>query len=90
MSPVEIPKQTSAVLVEVAVERARQDDQWGEQNHDGPVYLAILAEEVGEVAKAIVEHRYGDKLPIHIREELVQVAAVAVAMIEAFDRGHCR
>lgn len=85
-----IPEQTIGVLSQVAAERARQDSNWGEQNHDGPLYLAILEEEVGEVAKAILDHRYKNKMAIHIRDELVQVAAVAVAMIEAFDRGNAR
>ena len=42
--------------------------------------LTILTEEVGEVARAIIEGD-GDGLRI----ELVQVAAVAVAMIEGLD-----
>jgi NTP pyrophosphatase (non-canonical NTP hydrolase) len=43
--------------------------------------LAILTEELGEVARALNE-----KEPIeHLREELIQVAAVAVAWAEACD-----
>jgi NTP pyrophosphatase (non-canonical NTP hydrolase) len=43
----------------------------------------ILFEEVGEVAHALNEH-----MPIEeVRKELVQVAAVAVAWIEAIDMG---
>lgn len=89
----EIPKQTIDVLSEVAAERAQQEAQWGEQNHDGPIYLMILTEEVGEVAKAMRDYRYKGTLPAraeHIREALIQVAAVAVALIEAWDRGNCR
>lgn len=67
--------------MDVKVERARQDGKWGEQNHWPSWYYLILAEEVGEVAKAILEHREDE-----VRAELVQVAAVAVAMIESLDR----
>ena len=79
---------TESVLTEVGDERKRQDDRWGEQNHSLPVYYTILAEEVGEVAKAILEHRFGSirgNLE-EVREELIQSAAVAVAMVERIDR----
>lgn len=93
MAP-EIPKQTIDVLSEIAAERAAQDEKWGQQNHDAGTWLAILSEEVGEFSKAILEKRFpgsqGKINEAEIREELKQVAAVAVSMIEAFDRGHCR
>lgn len=72
-----------AVLIEVAGERVRQEQIWGEQNHGASRYYLILAEEVGEVAKAILEHKVKE-----YRAELVQVAAVAVAMIECLDRNN--
>jgi NTP pyrophosphatase (non-canonical NTP hydrolase) len=90
MSEPKIPEQTIGGLSEVGAERANQEAKWGQQDHDGPLYLTILTEEVGEVAKAILDHRYKKQPAAHIREELVQVAAVAVAMIEAYDRGNVR
>lgn len=95
---------TREVLVEVYVERSKQDDRWGEQNHpDGTgrdqdyllaesckilndhkaergtlTFRDILDEEVREV--------FAETDPERIREELVQVAAVAVAWVEALDR----
>lgn len=75
---------------EVALERIRQNDKWGEQNHHPMEWLAILGEEVGEANKAALEaHFSGYKRTGNLedyREELIQVAAVAVAMIESFDR----
>ena len=62
-------------------ERNKQDVKWGEQNHDIYKWLAILGEEVGEVNKAALEDQYDEVI-----DELVQVAAVAVAMIESLDR----
>lgn len=69
------------ILRSIALERRRQDAKWGVQNHDAPYWLAILIEEVGEVAKAIVEGHMAD-----LRTELIQVAAVVVAIIEWLDR----
>lgn len=74
---------TGSVLLEVHAERVRQDEKWGEQNHDPALFLTILTEEVGEVARAIL-----DKDTPGYREELIQVAAVAVSIVEAFDRAH--
>ena len=62
-------------------ERNKQDIKWGEQNHDIYKWLAILGEEVGEVNKAALEDQYDE-----VVDELVQIAAVAVAMIESLDR----
>ncbi len=74
------------VMLEVARERTKQDAKWGEQNHNGYTYLAILMEEVGEAAKAALHDQFGGKEAGGLRTELVQTAAVAVAMIECLDR----
>mgnify|MGYP001616241009 CR=1 FL=1 len=68
------------VLEEVREERKRQDELWGEQNHGDGMWLAILVEEVGEVANDINERSK------KLREELIQVAAVACCWVEAIDR----
>jgi len=83
---------SARVLNDIRTERRRQDERWGVQNHDPLTYMTILTEEVGEAAKAAVELRFGDPAGgedyrREYREELVQVAAVAVAMIECADRG---
>ena len=78
------------VLDEVRLERVRQDEKWGPQNHNPAEWLMVLGEEVGEANKAALEARfagefYASDKPsglIAYREELIQVAAVAVAMIE--------
>lgn len=79
-------------FIDIQDERNRQDEKWGEQNHALPIWHLVLAEEVGEVAEAILEARiagdYSRERHIKdIRQELVQVAAVAVAAIEYIDRG---
>lgn len=77
---------TVNVLYEVEIERERQEAKWGQQNHHPFHYLAILGEEVGEANKAAVQAFGEGGEWIEYRKELIQVAAVAVAMIECFDR----
>lgn len=79
---------TDEVLDHVAAERERQDEKWGEQNHLDWVWNAILMEEVGEAAEEVLTTAFGAAAKGHgdLRSELVQVAAVAVAWIEAIDR----
>lgn len=78
------------ILEEIRTERERQDKKWGEQNHHPMEWLAILGEEVGEANKAALEaHFSGYERTGNLsdyREELIQVAAVAIAMVESLDR----
>lgn len=87
-----------AIMDEVLKERIRQNEKWGEQNHDPEIWCMILGEEVGEVNTAALEanfsapHMNSDneaafrKHMDNYREELIQVAAVAVSMVQCFDR----
>lgn len=79
---------TSEVLAEVAMERERQDAKWGDQSGNTDlVWVAVLAEETGEVAQAVLKSHFEGGMDIlDVRQELVQVAAVAVAHIEAIDK----
>lgn len=74
------------ILLEVQIEREKQDTKWGEQNHSPADWCMILGEEVGEVNKAALEAKFGGKNLREYRKELIQVAAVAIAMVECFDR----
>lgn len=86
------------LLGDICRERTRQDDKFGPRGgmlaphyplDGGARYhamrnLSILLEEVGEVAKEVNElHEPGAQQ--RLREELVQVAAVAVAWLECLD-----
>lgn len=77
----ETTRHNSWSISNVLHEREQQDQKWGEQNHNPKIWLAILMEEVSEVAKALIENE-----PRNYRNELVQVAAVAISAIESFDR----
>jgi len=84
---------TGRVMGEVWDERRRQHNKRGERNYEPHVYAVILHEEVGEAAREICDYAFNPESPsaqrdcaIRARAELVQVAAVAVAMIESLDR----
>lgn len=77
---------TWKILDDVSIERERQDAKWGVQNHSSFTWLAILGEEVGESNQAALKAHFGNRGWAHYREELIQVAAVAVAMVECLDR----
>lgn len=80
-----------SIFEEIKRERKAQDAKWGEQDHKPIEWVAILTEEVGEVSKEALENHFKecyrdvDQLA-NYRKELVQVAAVAVAMIESLHR----
>ena len=77
------------IWLAIEAERARQSEKWGGVHAWGEgdcssirvrpeVKAAVLAEECGEVARAVLD---GD--PAQLRAELVQVSAVCVAWLEA-------
>lgn len=77
----------------VMSERARQDAKWGEQNHEPQLWMGILMEEVGELAQAVNETVFdngpGERAKggyENMRAEAVQVAAVALSIVECLDR----
>jgi|GEM_PF-1169025 len=76
-----------SALEEVLAERMRQNAKWGEQNHDPITWLAILTEEVGEFSEAALHLRFGGPKAAGLRAEAVQVAAVALQIVECIDRG---
>lgn len=76
-------RDTAIVCRDVQDERARQDLKFGSQREQShPLWNTILSEEVGEAATEVLEKDIDN-----LRMELVQVAAVAVAWIEAIDSG---
>ena len=73
------------IFCEIDAERERQERKHGPNTCAGQgvsdeLKSAILTEENGEVAKAVIEKNRDE-----LKKELVQVAAVAVAWLEALD-----
>ena len=62
-------------------EQQRQLEKWGEQRHNTFYWLAILMEEVGEMAKGMIE-RADEK---DIEKELIHCAAVCATWLENYD-----
>ena len=82
--------ESADVYAEVRQERVRQDAQWGERVEDSFVYAVALAEECGEVARAVHDIRFANGTVADLRAELIQVAAVAVQIMERIDGGRIK
>jgi len=97
----QLARYQSEALQSVLAERQRQDEKWGEQNHDPFTYLVILIEEVGEFAQDALQYRFGKDSGLpgagsaeenqqhqrdRMKEESIHVAAVALAIVECLDR----
>lgn len=54
-----------------------------EMHHDDPLWLPVLTEELGEVARELCDHRFNR--PHALRAELIQVAAMAQAWADALE-----
>ncbi|CAI2791389.1 Uncharacterised protein [Serratia grimesii] len=79
--------QRTEALNDVLAEMQRQDVKWGADRSLNPfVWGAILGEEVGEFHQAVLHDHYGGKAAGTSREEAVQIAAVALQIIEYYDR----
>lgn len=77
----------------VLQERNDQDKTFGEQVHDPAYWLAIMAKQVGQLGSAIIRRNWARDIEIRkaadvaVYREASQVAAVAVALMEAVRRG---
>lgn len=88
----------TAAMVSVKRERRAQHAKWGRQRLDWPLWLSILAEELGEAAREANQAHWGPSTRtaaeyaqqlIALRKELIQTAAVAVAIIEHINEVFC-
>lgn len=83
------------ILEDVAAERVRQDEQWGGVDHDDQhcyvTWMDIVRKRAdkAEMEANLYNYAYGDQemeVDAAYRKRLVEIAAVAVAAIEAHDR----
>lgn len=77
---------TNSAMASAIRERMRQNEKWGEQNHDLCTWSTILTEECGEFAEAALHDKFGGHAATGVRMEAVQVAAVALQIVEFLDR----
>lgn len=76
------------VRADIDLERADQDEMWGDQTHDPAYWLAILGKQVGQLGTEVLNYKWAAaeakaKRLDSMYQEAKQVAAVAVAMMEA-------
>lgn len=71
-----------AILGEVVVKRAEQDEEWGGPDHDDQHRLVEWCDFIEiQSRKALEECRAVD-----VRERLINIAALAVAAVQSHDR----
>lgn len=73
-------------ILKVKEERSKQNDKWGEQDHEADVWLVILFEEIGELAQAVLHDIFGDKATSTLKTELLHVAAISIQWLESIER----
>ena len=67
----------------VEAEMDRQVEKWGEQRHWNQDWFLIASEELGEIAKAILEND-----PAQLGVEMIQLAAVLETWYRSEDSPH--
>lgn len=74
------------IFAAIRAERQRQDEKWGPDHDPGDgVLLAVLLEEVGEVATELIGRWPEPAWPAWVKAELIQVAAVCVRWLELLE-----
>jgi len=73
------------IFNKVLEERQRQNDKYGDRDQHPCVWMTILTEELGEVAKEICDAGFDhEKLDSNYETELIQMISVGVAMLENY------
>lgn len=71
------------IFEQIRLERERQDRKWGTpQPNTLPEWAAILGEEYGEACQEILRVHFGGVDHSNLETEVIQVAAVCVALLE--------
>jgi len=76
---------TESVLADIRERRVAQYEKWGRSSHSVFQWLSILGEEFGEICDAVNKSVWGEANYKPLRDEIIDVAAVAVAMTEDLD-----
>lgn len=78
-----LPDDKARWIKEILAERKRQDQKWGyPQKNSFCEWASIIAEEVGELSKELNELNFGRGTLNQMEAEAVQVAAVALSILE--------
>lgn len=72
------------IYMGIAQEVENQFQKFGIQNHPDGFWLAIAVEEIGEIAKDLIENERGGER--NVDEEITQLAAVCVSWLDCRNR----
>lgn len=79
------------VMHAISLEMERQNDLWGQQNHEDLTWLAIMGEEFGETAEQCIPRGVGGCVDEdHLERELTQTVAVGMQWLMARNRRRMR
>ena len=70
------------IFIPVQIELQRAEEIHPNFPKDMFQQLAIMQEEAGEVTKAVLDYHFGKDTIEHVREELIQTAAMCVRMLQ--------
>ena len=72
---------------DVLEENKRQIVKWGVESLRPTAWASIIAEEMGELSKELLEYEYSGKLSPNLRVEAIQLATLALKIAEMTERG---
>ena len=75
----------SWIIKKIVNEKSSQLTKWGIQTHSPFEWLTIAVEELGSVAKAILEYEYRNGTKEKIVSEAIQVATLALTIAEIYE-----
>lgn len=90
--PGEVTNAQSGIFAEIALERDRQDGQWGESEYCPDVWALLISKHAGRLSADALSYLaapgYADQYPtvMDARRRAIIVAAVSVAFVECIDR----
>jgi NTP pyrophosphatase (non-canonical NTP hydrolase) len=76
------------IFKDISIKRKWQDEKFGEQNHHPLMWFSIIGEEFGEMCAAFNDYSLTEDTEYleKMEEEVIDVAASCVAMIECLNR----
>lgn len=82
----QLPRQTDRVLDDLREELYNQFDNWGHVDHPLALWVTIIAEELGEVSREVLDFKSCVTDRQRLYTETIQVAVAAIAMAEQVRR----
>lgn len=84
MKDLELKTLESCLIPCIRIESDQQIEKWGIQDQHPFEWMTIITEEVGEMAKAMLEHEWGNGSPREVTMEAIQVATLCLKIAEMY------